>query len=32
MIGRLTGLLLEKQPPWMVVDVHGVGYKKKRTE
>ncbi|MEC8902051.1 MAG: OB-fold domain-containing protein, partial [Pseudomonadota bacterium] len=26
MIGRLTGLLLEKQPPWMVVDVHGVGY------
>lgn len=26
MIGRLTGLLLEKNPPLIVVDVHGVGY------
>jgi holliday junction DNA helicase RuvA len=26
MIGRLTGLILEKQPPWLVLDVHGVGY------
>ncbi|GGW58651.1 MULTISPECIES: Holliday junction branch migration protein RuvA [Halomonadaceae] len=26
MIGRLTGLLVEKHPPWIVVDVHGVGY------
>ncbi|GGW22662.1 MULTISPECIES: Holliday junction branch migration protein RuvA [Halomonadaceae] len=26
MIGRLTGLLIEKHPPWIVVDVHGVGY------
>lgn len=26
MIGRLRGTLLEKQPPWMVVDVNGVGY------
>lgn len=26
MIGRLRGTLLEKQPPWMVVDVAGVGY------
>lgn len=26
MIGRLRGTLLEKQPPWMVVDVSGVGY------
>ncbi|MBB3182634.1 Holliday junction DNA helicase RuvA [Halomonas fontilapidosi] len=26
MIGRLTGTLLEKRPPWMVVDVAGVGY------
>lgn len=26
MIGRLTGLLLEKQPPLVVVDVQGLGY------
>ncbi|MFI0471298.1 Holliday junction branch migration protein RuvA [Halomonas sp. HMF6819] len=26
MIGRLSGALLEKHPPWVVVDVHGVGY------
>ncbi|XGA81598.1 Holliday junction branch migration protein RuvA [Halomonas sp. CH40] len=26
MIGRLTGQLLQKQPPWIVIDVHGVGY------
>lgn len=26
MIGRLTGLILEKQPPLVLVDVQGVGY------
>jgi holliday junction DNA helicase RuvA len=26
MIGRLTGVLLEKQPPDLVIDVQGVGY------
>ncbi|HEX8979346.1 MAG TPA: Holliday junction branch migration protein RuvA [Parasulfuritortus sp.] len=26
MIGRLTGTLLEKQPPQILIDVHGVGY------
>lgn len=26
MIGRLSGSLLEKHPPWIVIDVHGVGY------
>ncbi|AMD00920.1 Holliday junction branch migration protein RuvA [Halomonas chromatireducens] len=26
MIGRLRGNLLDKQPPWLVVDVAGVGY------
>ncbi len=26
MIGRLKGILLQKQPPWLVIDVHGVGY------
>ncbi len=26
MIGRLTGLLLEKNPPQITLDVHGVGY------
>lgn len=26
MIGRLRGVLLEKQPPHLLVDVHGVGY------
>ncbi|GAB1408428.1 Holliday junction branch migration protein RuvA [Thermomonas brevis] len=26
MIGRLKGILIHKAPPWLVVDVHGVGY------
>ncbi len=26
MIGRLKGTLVHKQPPWLIVDVHGVGY------
>ncbi len=26
MIGRIAGRLLEKQPPWLLVDVQGVGY------
>ena len=26
MIGRLTGILLEKNPPLVTLDVHGVGY------
>jgi Holliday junction DNA helicase RuvA len=26
MIGRLTGVLLAKQPPHLLLDVHGVGY------
>ena len=26
MIGRLSGVLLEKNPPQVVIDVHGVGY------
>lgn len=26
MIGRLKGIVVHKQPPWLVVDVHGVGY------
>ena len=26
MIGRLTGVLAEKNPPQIVVDVHGIGY------
>ena len=26
MIGRLKGVLVAKQPPWLVVDVGGVGY------
>jgi Holliday junction DNA helicase RuvA len=26
MIGRLKGVVVHKQPPWLVVDVHGVGY------
>lgn len=26
MIGRLRGVLLEKQPPHLVLEVHGVGY------
>ncbi len=26
MIGRLKGVIAHKQPPWLVLDVHGVGY------
>ena len=26
MIGRLKGILIHKQPPWLIVDVQGVGY------
>ena len=26
MIGRLKGIVVHKQPPWLVVDVNGVGY------
>jgi len=26
MIGRLNGTLISKQPPWLLVDVNGVGY------
>jgi Holliday junction DNA helicase RuvA len=26
MIGRLKGILVHKQPPWLVIDVNGVGY------
>ncbi len=26
MIGRLRGILISKQPPWLVIDVGGVGY------
>ena len=26
MIGKITGKIIEKQPPQLVVDVHGVGY------
>ncbi len=26
MIGRIKGILVSKQPPWLVVDVGGVGY------
>lgn len=26
MIGRLRGILASKQPPWLLVDVNGVGY------
>ncbi len=26
MIGRLKGILIHKAPPWLVVDVSGVGY------
>jgi Holliday junction DNA helicase RuvA len=26
MIGRLRGIIIEKQPPELVLDVHGVGY------
>ncbi|HJP35290.1 MAG: Holliday junction branch migration protein RuvA [Gammaproteobacteria bacterium] len=26
MISRLQGVLVEKRPPWLVIDCHGVGY------
>jgi Holliday junction DNA helicase RuvA len=26
MIGRLKGMLVSKQPPWLVIDVGGIGY------
>lgn len=26
MIGRLKGILVHKQPPWLIIDVNGVGY------
>lgn len=26
MIGKIRGIILEKQPPYLLVDVHGVGY------
>ena len=26
MIGRLKGILIHKSPPWLVIDVQGVGY------
>ncbi|MCW8931179.1 MAG: Holliday junction branch migration protein RuvA [Gammaproteobacteria bacterium] len=26
MIGRLSGILIQKQPPLLMIDVHGVGY------
>ena len=26
MIGRLTGVLVSKHPPWLLIDVQGVGY------
>ena len=26
MIGRLQGKLIQKQPPWLLIDVQGVGY------
>ncbi|MEY4730934.1 MAG: Holliday junction ATP-dependent helicase RuvA, partial [Pseudomonadota bacterium] len=26
MIGRITGKLVEKHPPQVVIDAHGVGY------
>ena len=26
MIGRLSGILLEKNPPQVLIDVHGIGY------
>jgi Holliday junction DNA helicase RuvA len=26
MIGRLRGTLLDKQPPWLLLDVQGIGY------
>jgi crossover junction endodeoxyribonuclease RuvC len=32
MIGRLTGILLEKNPPQVVLDVHGVGLRARRAD
>lgn len=26
MIGRITGVLIEKHPPFLLLDVHGIGY------
>jgi Holliday junction DNA helicase RuvA len=26
MIGRIQGILLEKKPPYLLIDVHGIGY------
>lgn len=26
MIGRLRGVIVEKRPPFLLIDVHGVGY------
>ena len=26
MIGQLRGILEKKQPPWLLIDVNGVGY------
>jgi Holliday junction DNA helicase RuvA len=26
MIGRLRGVIVEKRPPWLLVDVNGIGY------
>lgn len=26
MIGQIRGIILEKQPPQLLVDVHGIGY------
>ncbi len=26
MIGRIKGTLIQRQPPWLMVDAHGVGY------
>ena len=26
MIGRLTGVILDKKPPYLLIDVRGVGY------
>ena len=26
MIGRLRGILISKQPPWLMIEVGGIGY------